>query len=144
MKDGRTVLEAKRLGFVSCSVTDQLRDIAEKMVDSDISSLVVTTEEGHLAGVITRTDLLRAYWEHENWAALQVHQFMSSDVVTVTPQTLLRNVAHLLLERHIHRVVVVDEHRGHSRPLAVVSSSDLVYHMLRAGVEVHSEGSLTA
>lgn len=143
MKDGRTVLEAKRLGFVSCSVTDQLRDIAEKMVHSDISSLVVTTDDGHLAGVITRTDLLRAYWDHENWATLPVGQFMSSDVITVTPQTLLRNVAHLLIERHIHRVVVVDEHHGRTRPLAVVSSSDLVYHMLRSGVGGHPRSTYT-
>lgn len=133
MKNGRTVLEAKRLGFVSCSTTDRLREIGEKMVRSDISSLVVTAEDGQLAGVITRTDLLRAYRDHDNWETLPVSQFMSSEVITVTPQTLLQNVVGLLVERQVHRVIVVDEHQGHVRPVAVVSSSDLVYHMLRAG-----------
>jgi CBS domain-containing protein len=129
MKHGRTVLEAKRYGFIGCSATDLLRDIAETMVDNDISSLVVTTSDGSLVGIITRTDLLRAYWENDDWEDLPVSQHMSTEVITVTPQTLLRDVVPLLVQRHIHRVVVVEEDQGRTRPLAILSSADLIYHM---------------
>lgn len=131
MKQGRTVLEAKRYGIFNCSATDTLQSIAEMMVDKDISTLVVTTPDGHLDGVITRTDLLRAYWEQDAWEQIPVSKYMSSQVITVTPQTLLRDVVHLLIERHIHQVVVVEEVEDTIRPLAVLSSADLVYHMLQ-------------
>lgn len=130
MKQGRTVLAAKRYGFISCAASDPLRDIAEKMVENDISSLVVMADDGNLAGIITRTDLLRAYWQHDDWEQLPVSQHMSTQVITVTPQTLLRDVVPLLIEHHIHRVVVVEDDQGLTRPLAVLSSADLVYHML--------------
>lgn len=131
MKQGRTVLEAKRYGIFNCSAADTLQRIAEVMVDKDISTLVVTTPDGCLDGVITRTDLLRAYWEQDEWEKIPVSRYMSSQVVTVTPQTLLRDVVHLLIERHIHQVVVVEEVEGTARPLAVLSSADLIYHMLQ-------------
>jgi CBS domain-containing protein len=56
---------------------------------------------------------------------------MTREVVTVAPETLLRDVAHQLLDRHIHRVVVVQADDDRRRPVAVVSGSDLVYHMLK-------------
>jgi CBS domain-containing protein len=56
---------------------------------------------------------------------------MSTDVVTVDPHTLLKQVAELLLENKIHRVVVVREVNGRERPIAVVSDGDFLYHMVK-------------
>jgi CBS domain-containing protein len=58
---------------------------------------------------------------------------MSQQVVTVSPDDQLRQVADLLLEKHIHRVVVVREENGKQKPVAVVSDSDLVYHLMKEG-----------
>lgn len=126
----RTVLEAKRLGIVSCNEADRLDTIAERIADEDISALVVTDARGHLAGIISRFDLLRAYAEAEDWRSESVARFMTKEVVTVTPDTLLADAVHLLLTRRIHRVVVVREDEGGQRPIAVLSDSDLVCDMV--------------
>jgi CBS domain-containing protein len=57
--------------------------------------------------------------------------YMTSDVITVTPEDLLSTVANLLLDHHIHRVVVVREESGQQKPVAVVSATDLIYHMMK-------------
>ena len=41
------------------------------------------------------------------------------------------HVANLLLEHHIHRVVVVRDENGKHKPVAVVSDTDLIYHMVK-------------
>ena len=51
---------------------------------------------------------------------------MTHSVITVTPDTKLIDAADLLVNKHIHRVVVVREEEGGSRPIAVISDSDLV------------------
>ena len=56
---------------------------------------------------------------------------MTDSVITVFPEDLLSTVAQLLLDHHIHRVVVVREEQGRPKPVAVVSSSDLIYHMMK-------------
>jgi CBS domain-containing protein len=131
MKQGRTVLEAKRYGVYSCYRNTPMLEASRKMVTEDISSLVVLDDEGFLAGIITRTDLVRAYLESDEWEKKTVGKYMSPDVVTVSPKASLLEVAQLLQEKHIHRVVVVREEDGRKRAVAVVSDSDLVYHMIK-------------
>ncbi|MCO5243198.1 MAG: CBS domain-containing protein [Anaerolineae bacterium] len=133
MKD-RTVLQAKRLGIVSCQRQDALGGIAQRMADDDISALVVVNPADDLAGIISRSDLLRAYMENpEGWRALPVEDFMTRDVVTVAPTDRLLDAAKLMLGNHIHRVVVVRESDAGMIPIAVISDSDLVCDMADAG-----------
>jgi len=133
MKD-RTVLQAKRLGIVSCKRQDALGDIAKRMADDDISALVVVNLAGDLAGIISRSDLLRAYMENQDgWRALPVEDYMTRDVVTVSPNDRLLDAARLMLGSHIHRVAVVRETEAGSIPIAVISDSDLVCDMADVG-----------
>ena len=131
MKDELTVLQAKRFGVFSCKKSQTLGEVVHRMVDEDISTLIVVDDEGSLAGIITRTDLLRAYIEQEDWRSQPVMSFMKRDVVAVPPSTLLSQVAKLLLNKQIHRVVVVREEEGKRIPLSVVSAADLIYHMAK-------------
>jgi CBS domain-containing protein len=131
MKQGQTVLEAKRFGCHCCSPDTPLVEAVTQMVNHDISCLVVTGRDGYLAGIITRNDALRGYLASDDWQHLPVGDYMTRDVVTVTPQDLLATVANLLLDHHIHRVVVVREENGRHKPLAVVSDTDLIYHMMK-------------
>lgn len=101
------------------------------MVSEDISGLVVQDSQGYLSGVITRVDLLRALVNREDWTIQPVEDYMSRDVVTVQPSDRLEHVAHLLLDKSIHRVVIVQKDHDHLRPVGVISDGDLLYHMIR-------------
>jgi CBS domain-containing protein len=131
MKQGRTVMEAKRFGCYHCSADTSMVDAVRRLVSEDISSLVVTDHDGYLVGVITRADVLRCYLAHDDWEQQRVDEYMSREVVTVAPEDQLRHVADLLLEKHIHSVIVVRDEDGKHRPVAVVSDSDLVYHLMK-------------
>ncbi len=126
-----TVMQAKRLGVYTCGCDTTLLAAAHRMADEDISALVAVDKDGYLAGIITRTDLIRAYLALPDWQQHRVEEFMNTDVVTVGPQATLAQVANLLLEKHIHRIVVVRPEGDKKRPVAVVSSTDLVYHMVK-------------
>lgn len=131
MKKGHTVLEAKRYGVYSCYRNTPLLEASQKMVTEDISSLVVLDDDGYLTGIITRTDIVRAYLKNDEWEKLPVLDIMSDKVVTVSPKATLIEVAQLLQEKQIHRVVVVREENRRQRAVAIVSDSDLLYHMIK-------------
>jgi CBS domain-containing protein len=126
-----TVLQAKRFGVFTCSKNDTLSEAAQRMVEEDISALVVVDENGFLNGIITRTDLLKAFVSLEDWEKHKVSGLMNPDVVTVTPQTNLMRVAEILLEQQTHRVVAVQEEGGKKHPISVVTAADIVYHMVK-------------
>ncbi len=127
-----SVLKAKRFGIYSCYAGDTLRTAARLMNARNISALVVVDAEGFLYGVITRTDLVRACYEMPDWGDALVEEYMSPDPVTVNLDETLLAVMELLLDRHIHRVVVVSREQDGVRPVAVLSAADIVYHMANA------------
>jgi CBS domain-containing protein len=59
----------------------------------------------------------------EGTIADAVSQYMTADVVTVSPATPLTVVARMMIDAHIHRVLVVDEER---RPVGIVTTTDLL------------------
>ena len=48
---------------------------------------------------------------------------MTPDPVTVKPETSILALARMMVDAHIHRVIVVDKER---RPIGIVSSTDLL------------------
>ena len=77
-------------------------------------------------GVISAADLLRFHAEKRNPAEVQAWQLCTYKPIVVGPDTALEDVARLMLERHIHHVVVA---RGGSIE-GVVSSLDFVRRCL--------------
>jgi CBS domain-containing protein len=53
----------------------------------------------------------------------QVSRYMTSTPVTVRPNTPIRELARLMLDMHIHRLIVLDEQR---RPIGIVSGTDVL------------------
>lgn len=125
------VIQAKRYGTYRCKPDDTLAAAAAQMTTRNISALIVVDEEGLLEGILTRTDLVRACYERDDWAVQPVRDYMSRHVVTVPPDAPLTHVMALLLERHIHRVVVAERSGVRQRPIAVLSAADIVYHMVQ-------------
>ncbi len=98
-----------------------------------ISGLPVVAN-GVLTGVISQTDLLNARSSEligENWPRVRVRHLMTRPPVTVHLGATIEHAARLMLERHIHRLVVVDD--GGS-PIGVVTTSDLLRVVLDEGI----------
>lgn len=73
------------------------------------------------------------------WDALPadaVSRYMTPDPVLVLPETPLGELAQMMVDAHIHRLIVVAEDR---RPLGVVSSTDVLAAVARVGEHAYEE-----
>lgn len=131
MRKGRTVLQAKRFGIHSCGPNTSLVSAIRLMVDDEVSSLVVQDDAGCLMGLITRMEILQAHAEREDWASQVVADHMVTDVVAVSPNTMLMDATRLMLDRGIRQIVVVLDDNGSHRPVAMLTDADLAYHIVR-------------
>lgn len=127
----KSVLEAKRFEIITCSSGTDMLQAAKTMIEEDISCLIVISEEGHIRGIITRTDILRAFCLDPDWNRKKVKEYMTKNVVTVKPSDIIGDVAQLLLDKNIHRVIVIQEDQDRNIPVAVISETDLIYHMVK-------------
>ena len=66
-----------------------------------------------------------------------VCRYMTADLVTAAPETPLDILARLMIDAHVHRVIVID---AELRPIGLVTSTDVLaavaYHAHVAGAEV--------
>ncbi|WP_424628475.1 CBS domain-containing protein [Bradyrhizobium sp. SYSU BS000235] len=132
----------KRLVSVLADV--DVRDAAETMVRNGISAVIVTDQNGNLAGILSEGDLLhrgelrtqsrRSWWlqlftterqiaaDYTKSHARKVRDVMTTDVVTVSPETSLGDIARLFEKHHIKRVPVIED--GHLA--GIVTRANLV------------------
>ncbi len=124
----RQVADVMHRGIISCTSTTPIQEIARTLTEQDISALVVI-DDNVLMGIISRTDLITArlyehYWKH--WRGLTASHIMTKDVVTVHPEESLEAAGRILMERHIHRLVVVEQVAERLVPIGILSITDLV------------------
>jgi CBS domain-containing protein len=112
-----------------------------------IFGLMVVDDAGHLVGMLSMVDILlymRPKHIHiwgtmedidiegviagacEKIEAIRVGDLMSTEVITVSPQTHLMMVLDVMIKKHIRRLPVV----GGDKILGIVYISDLFYHLL--------------
>jgi len=116
---------------------------------AQVSGAPVVDEQGRCIGVLSVTDLAHAdpekahrttqhasvpchcawqFVEIENLPAERVDAFMTKDPVTVTPGTSIHHLAKMMVEAHIHRVIVVN---AEQRAIGLVSSTDILAAIAR-------------
>lgn len=130
-----TVADVMALDLVVVRATAPIEQAAELMDRHHVSGLPVVGSAGTLVGVVSQTDLVRARsTEHlwANWPGLEVRHLMTSPAVTVQRSTPLAIAAARMERQHIHRLVVVADD-DESIPIGILSTTDLVHDIARAG-----------
>jgi CBS domain-containing protein len=110
--------------LITVSPSTDMGRAAEMLLKHGISSLIVT-EDKHLMGILTKTDLARFFAEKLGGRA-KVRELMSKNVVTVGRLNSLAHVVELMEKNNITRVVVVDG----MKPVGIVTASDVAFARL--------------
>src|SRR5262249_48650611 len=121
-----------------------LQDAARRLVRHQVSGAPVVDCCGKLVGVISSSDFLRRRSEvdlhssasmspcvYAEWQVVDVEQLpdetvrrrMTPDPVTADEQTFVAELARLMVDAHIHRVIIVDEDHA---PKGIVTSTDIL------------------
>jgi ABC-type proline/glycine betaine transport system ATPase subunit len=95
-------------------------------------------EEKVAEGEETRVFCREPYTVPTDWQVVEteelpenaVRHHMTKDVVTVSENTPMGELAQTMLDAHIHRLIVVDSER---RPVGVISSADILAAVARYG-----------
>jgi len=134
--------DSSQLGFDRLAVADVMTidpitvtvdatvEAAEQLLATyRISGLPVVDANGHLVGVLSRTDLLLeggpglSKLLRGRESGLRVGELMSRPPITVGLSTSLSAAARLMRDERVHRLVVVNDR---DEPIGVLSATDFV------------------
>ena len=129
-----------------------LEGAARSLARANVSGAPVVDDNGRCIGVLSTTDFMHSV-EHNHdsgskagatskpmcssWqipeSAAQipccVENYMTKDPVLVSPATLIGELARMMMDAHIHRLIVVDTIT--QRPIGIVSSMDILAAIAR-------------
>jgi CBS domain-containing protein len=115
-----TVLDAMRMGVVSCPPDTPLRDVARIMATYRIHCVVVAeVAEGTPSGVIADIDVAAAAGSPD----APVGTLARKEPITVHPDDSLEHAARLMGEHEVTHVVVIQPHSHHT--VGVLSALDV-------------------
>ncbi len=109
-------------------ITDELEDdfyqCASKMDNLKIGSVVIVDKNGKLSGIVTRTDLVKAYANVFGEKYL-VKDFMSTKMITCRKSDSIKFALSLMNQNNVSRLVVTDEN---GVAIGLISSNTLLTH----------------
>jgi len=107
--------------LITVKKTASIYDCAKLMRTNRISSIIVTNDDGTLAGLVTQTDLASVFLTQAT-SPLKVSKIMTRKVITAMPSDSLLYVESLLINNRISRVVIV----RNRKPVGVITYRDFV------------------
>lgn len=111
---GELVENVMTTDLITITPGTTIKDTCRFMIVNDIRRLPVIQED-KLIGVITTTDILRYFASNEMFRHMKgdplsgrIHQIMVSDLVTIPPQEDVGRAVHIMKERDVGCLLVVD------------------------------------
>ena len=148
---GLTASEIMSKNLITIGPETGLRELAELMAIHKISGVLVTDKDGTLIGVVSQSDLVaqnknphipksitlfdwviylegmgRLKAEMDKMAGTMVRDIMTREVISVSPDTSMEEVATIMTEKKIHTIPVVDK----GRLSGVIGKLDIVRTLL--------------
>jgi CBS domain-containing protein len=144
------VADVMNAGVISISEEATLAEAIEQLRQHRISALVVVDHSGHMVGVISQTDLIRAFQERgADVMSRPVSEYMTRDVISCAPHKSLKYAMQVLNDHKIHRLVVVETRDGgrfvtdRMMPVGILSQTDIVRALMDRLESVEDEEETT-
>ena len=108
------VIMRKRLVTIDSSASAQ--DVAKKMKDKDVSSLIVIDRDGKPQGLVTGRDLVTKVCINETaTSAVSIKQIMSESLITINSTSTPAIAADMMLRYNVRHLLVIDDNNNNDK-----------------------------
>ena len=120
-----TVAEVMNTKVLTVDPTASIGEAAEKMIEAGVGAVVVMEDMARIVGIVTERDLMRAVAQRARAAEARVRQWMTDSVVTIEPDTEIKDAAKMMFEKNFRHLPVVNKD---GRLLGIASLRRLSQH----------------
>jgi CBS domain-containing protein len=103
-----TVAEVMNKSVLTVEPTASIGEAAEKMIEAGVGAVVVMEDMARIVGIVTERDLMRAVAQRARAAEARVRQWMTESVVTIEPDTEIKDAAKMMFEKNFRHLPVVN------------------------------------
>ncbi len=116
-------------GVVTVKFYEPVKSVLKAMVENDVSAVVVVDDRSEAMGVISTVDVLKELKDRseKEIEAMEAEELMTPFTVSINPESSLLEAAELMIEKRIHRLVVLHPHEiAGEVPVGILSATDVL------------------
>jgi CBS domain-containing protein len=136
-----TISDIMRKKLETIGEVNSVQETAKKMVDKNVSSLVVVDENGRPQGLVTERDLVRKVCINDiHTSTITNKEIMSSPLITIDSNSSPSVAADIMLQNNVRHLLVVDENKSDiSKPIGIVTPLDFSKYQVYTNNQVDKD-----
>lgn len=134
----KTISDIMRKKLISVEDSATVQEAAKKMMDKNVSSLVVVDEKSRPIGLVTERDLVRKICIQDVYASkIITKEIMSSPLITIESRSSPSEAIDTMLRNNVRHLLVVDNSNrspeDKNKPIGIVTPLDFTRSQDYAG-----------
>ena len=121
------VCDLMHKGVSCCFPEETVKSVAKMIQANQFRSVVVVHQSGEVWGLSSIGALIRRYGE--DLEKLSAEDIMRPYKIDVDPQWPVERAIEIMRKRKIEHLVIIDPHAGPKRPIAILTTFDIIRHM---------------
>ena len=105
---------------------ESAKEAAKKMLDKNVSSLVVVDEDGQSIGIVTERDITRGVCIHDVPSKeFRIHHLMTLPLSTIEPNLPVEMAANLMIQNKVRHLIVKEG----DKTLGILSATNFIDYL---------------
>jgi signal-transduction protein with cAMP-binding, CBS, and nucleotidyltransferase domain len=122
----RRVSDIMSTRLESIRTSESAKEAAKKMLDKNVSSLIVVDEDGQAIGIITERDIARGVCIHDVLSKeFKVHHLMTSPLSTIDPSLSAEMAANRMLQDKVRHLIVKED----DKTVGIVTATNFIDYL---------------
>ena len=122
----RRVSDIMSTRLESIRTSESAKEAAKKMLDKNVSSLIVVDEDGQAIGIITERDIARGVCIHDVLSKeFKVRHLMTSPLSTIEPSLSAEMAANRMLQDKVRHLIVKED----DKTVGIVTATNFIDYL---------------
>jgi len=122
----RRVSDIMSTRLESIRTSESAKEAAKKMLDKNVSSLIVVDEDGQAIGIITERDIARGVCIHDVLSKeFKVRHLMTSPLSTIDPTLSAEMAANRMLQDKVRHLIVKED----DKTVGIVTATNFIDYL---------------
>ena len=123
----KTVGDLMHKGIIACKPQIPMNEVVRIVSDTDVHAIVVMDDDDDALGIISHMDIIRFFGQ--DLSQYKAEEVMSHTVFNIASDRPAKDAADLMLDKNVHRLLVVEIEGDEQTPVGIISTTDLVKEM---------------
>lgn len=119
--EDKKVKDIMTYGIITIPEDSKVIDVVRIFVEASVHGVVVMNEKNEPLGAVSEIDIPKAFGR--DFSKVRVTEIMSSPVKTINMEKTIKEAGEVMKDKHVHRLMVVDEN---NRIRGILSVSDIM------------------